>query len=507
MSNLRITEYDPGMSNPNPPAAAPRWIRWLGLAGLVAYGIFMAWYYVPSAGGADSSGYLNSAKLLAQGKMVTQSRVIPELKLASPFHLVPLGFTCEPRPDSVRLAPTYPVGLPLQFALAGVIAGWRVGPYLVGVGGALAAVWLCYRCARELGVSPPLALVGAAALGISPMFLFVAIQPLSDAIAATWCVAAAYFALRAHRATGYGWAFACGLACALAVLVRPTNVLVLPAMALLVGRGRQLLMVALGGVPGAAFLLLYQKHLYGNAFTSGYGSIFDIFERSSFAPTMQHYAVWLPRLLCPAFLGFGLLAVMRWREDARVLAALFLWAVPVFIFYAFYVVTKEVWWCLRFVLPAFPALILAGLLGLDHFARRSTRSLAIATVALGGWVAAQSIYWGRHEHVLGPSQGERTYILAGDWARANLPPNAAVATMVTSGALFYYTDLAILRWDSMTAEEFETYALALQRTGRPLYAVLMDLEEADAFKDHLHGKWQKIADVKTARIWKWTGPP
>src|SRR3954469_9352383 len=166
------------MSNPNAPAATPRWIRWLGLVSLLAYGIYMAWLFVPSAGGADSSGYLNSAKLLAHGKLVAPSRVIPELKLTSPYHLVPLGFTCEPKPDSVRLAPTYPVGMPLQFAAATLVAGWTVGPYLVGVGGGLAAVWLCYRCARELGVSPLLAMIGAAALAFSPMFIFIAVQPL-----------------------------------------------------------------------------------------------------------------------------------------------------------------------------------------------------------------------------------------------------------------------------------------------------------------------------------------
>jgi hypothetical protein len=387
------------------------------------------------------------------------------------------------------------------------VTGWTVGPHLVAVGAALAAMLACYFCARELGVSPLPAMIGAAAIVVNPMHMFIAIQPLSDAVAMTWCVVAAYFALRARRAEGYGWSIACGLACTVAVLVRPTNILVLPAIALLLWRWRPLLVVALAGIPGAIALLSYQKYLYGNALTSGYGSIFEIFEAANFGPTMKHYAEWLPRLLCPAFLLLAVVSVIRWREHGRVLLALWYWAGVVILFYAYYVVTKEAWWCLRFILPAYPAIVLAGLLGLEPLLRKSRVAHAVGVGALALWVGISSVYWGREQHVHGPSKGERTYILAGEWARDHLPRNAAVCSMVASGALFFYTDLAILRWDTISADDFKTYALALQKSGRPLYALLMDLEEPEAFKDHLVGKWEKIADVKTARVWKWTAPP
>ena len=90
--------------------------------------------------------------------------------------------------------------------------------------------------------------------------------------------------------------------------------------------------------------------------------------------------------------------------------------------------------------------------------------------------------------------------------REHLPPNAIVASMAASGALFYYTDLPILRWDSLPPEVFESYAATLQRAGRPLYALLFDLEEKEAFKDHLRGHWEKVVDVRTSSVWKWTGP-
>jgi hypothetical protein len=507
MSNLRITEYDPCMSNPNPPAAAPPWIRWLGLVGLFGFGVFLSVYFHPVASAADASGYLNSAKLLAHGRLTTTSRVVPELKLSSTFQLVPLGFTCEPLDGSIRLSPTYPVGVPLQLAAAGLIAGWNLGPYLVCVGGSLAAVWLCYLTARELGLSPLSALAGAAALGLSPVFVFIAVQPLSDVQATTWCLAAAYCALRAHRAPGRGWALACGGAAAMAVLVRPSDVLLFPTVVLLIGRPRQLLAVALGGLPAAIALLAYQHHLYGDAFRSGYGSIFEWFHAGLFGPTLAFYATWLPAVLCPALLILAVAALGRWRERPRVISALMLWAATFGLFYAFYEATSADWWCLRFLLPALPAVILLGLLGAEHLFQRSPRRLRFCAATIIVWSTAASWYWGSRLHVLGQSRIDPTYVSITDWMRTQLPPNAVAMSMVASGAIFYYTDFPLLRWDCMPADEFKRHALTLQRAGRPVYAVLFEIERERAFAERLPGRWEKAQDFKAAAVWKWIGPP
>ncbi len=494
------------MSNPNAPAAAPRWIRLLGLGGLLALGVYFSIYFHPIASAADASGYLNSAKLLAHGQLTTTSRVVPELKLSSTFQLVPLGFTCEPLEGSIRLAPTYPVGLPLQLALVSFVAGWNVGPYLVCVGAALAAVWLCYLTARELGVSPALAVAGAAALALSPVFIFIAVEPLSDVQAAAWCLAAAYAALRAHRATGFGWAVACGFAAALAVLVRPSDILLFPSLALLVGRGRQLLAVALAGLPAAAALLAYQHHLYGDALRSGYGSIFDIFYLSVFPLSVAHYAKWLPWLVCPALLVLPFVTLAHVRENARVLAALWLWLGGFLLFYAFYEVTPTEWWCLRFVLPALPALILLAQLGAERFGRRFVRAPGFIALGLVAWTAVVEPYWSHRLRVLGQSQVDPAYVEVTDWMRAKLPPESVAMSMVATGAIFYYTDFRLLRWDCMTAQEFQRYAATLQRTGRPLYAALFEVEREQAFREHLPGRWEKVRDFKSAAVWKWLGP-
>lgn len=101
------------MSNPNPlsaPLPAPRWLVGLGLMALVTLSVFLFQRATAIAGGSDSSGYLNSARLLASGQLSTPHRLPAELDTGfSPFHFVPLGFvpgdagkSCPPTPSGCR---------------------------------------------------------------------------------------------------------------------------------------------------------------------------------------------------------------------------------------------------------------------------------------------------------------------------------------------------------------------------------------------------------------------
>ena len=98
------------------------------LAGGVAYSWLICTFLSPYAGGADSSGYLNFARLLTQGQVLAPVRALPGHAVAE-FHAgtyQPQGFVI--RDDSGFMAPTYPVGLPLHL----VLASWLVGVKLRG---------------------------------------------------------------------------------------------------------------------------------------------------------------------------------------------------------------------------------------------------------------------------------------------------------------------------------------------------------------------------------------
>ena len=177
------------MSNPKPPS--PRRTRVFAvvlLALLAGYGVWLGMRAVVVAGGADSSGYLNSARLLAAAQGFTPLQVPAEFGgpgAVPPIHFTPVGFF--PRSGHpADLAPTYPSGLPLQFAVAGRWLGWTAGPLAVMLAAALGALWLTYLLGRELGLAPELAATGATLLAASPGFVFTSVQPLSDTPATTW---------------------------------------------------------------------------------------------------------------------------------------------------------------------------------------------------------------------------------------------------------------------------------------------------------------------------------
>ncbi len=492
------------MSNPNPPTTAaplPRWFLGLGLLALAVYAFFLGRTATTVAGGADSSGYLNSARLLTEGRFLAEMRLPAEFGPAANLdrmHFLPQGFY--PYAAEARYTPTYPTGLPLHFALAGSLFGWRAGPLLVVIFAAVGAVWLCYASARELGLAPPLAAVGAAMLGTFPVFLFTSLQPLSDTLATTWTVAALYAALRSRRHRA--WALAAGGAFGLAVLVRPTNLLFAPALLILFGFDwRRLALYVAGGLPSAAWLAAYNHTLYGSALRSGYGDIFAAFGVAYGAPTALHFVKWLGLLLPAAVLVLPLAALTR-PDHRRELLALAVGFFAITGVYAFYEVSHEVWWCLRFILPAVPALILAALLGVDSLMRRSTRLRRLAVAVLALWTVVNAYAWTRRFDILLIPGYENVYARAALDARARLPANALVVTNAFSGTLYFYSELAVLRYDQVEPPAFARYAALATQARRPVCALLFDWEEKEALQTRCPGNWTRLATVANVGLWQ-----
>ncbi len=496
------------MSNPNPPTNATpanRWLWWLGLVALAGYLVFLGRHTAVVAGGSDSSGYLNSARLLADGKLLTDLRAPLEFGPRGshdPMHFLPQGFF--PFTDRALLTPTYPTGLPLHFALAGKLFGWTAGPWIVVLLAAGTTVGLTYLLGRDLGLSNALAMAGAVAMAAFPVFIFASIQPLSDTLATAWTLAALRGGLAARRSQAAS--LACGAALGIAVLVRPTNALLAPALLVLLGADlRKLALFVLGGMPAALWMAFYNHELYGSAFNSGYGQIFLAFALHYGAPTTVHFAKWLALLLPTVLLALPLAAWARRDTRTRELLALTLAFAVITGLYVFYEVSHEVWWCLRFILPAIPSLILMGLLGIEALARgpgarwggkfRTAAALAIAL-----WAIVLSWHWTPNLGVFQMKGYEEAYRNGSMAARDKLPRDAVVMSFAFSGALYYYSDFPVLRWDQMEAPVFARYVEQAAKGGRPIAAVLFDWEEKDAFQ-HCPGAWQKIATISNIGIW------
>ncbi|MEO7414269.1 MAG: hypothetical protein ABIZ81_13020, partial [Opitutaceae bacterium] len=237
-----------------------------------------------------------------------------------------------------------------------------------------------------------------------------------------------------------------------------------------------------------------------------YGAVGGIFRLEYVPPALLNYAKWLPVLLTPGFiLVFATPRLFR-REPTRLLAVLTTWMLVFAGFYVSYYHTHEAWWYLRFLLPAFPAFILAMVL----VARSAAASWAtksrwmagvIAVLAVTGW----DYFWSKKLHSLESGRGEKVYPDSANWAREHLPKDAVVLTMQTSGALLYYTDFVFVRWDQFDLANIADLEGVCRKSGRPLYAMFFPFEVEEVIeRKRFPGNWKKIGAVRDVSFWEYS---
>jgi hypothetical protein len=481
----------------------------LAIGGLV-YAGFIGMNIGACAGGSDSSGYLNNARLLWNGRVRATVRTVPGAPSSQlpVYAYTPLGFI--PTIPS-KMVPTYPIGLPLLVDGTAALTGTRLAPQWTIWWHALAGVALMFLLGRVAGLSPGWAALGALLLAVCPLHVVYSLQMMSDVPATTWATATIVFAWlsRGNRR----WALLAGFSLGWAVLLRPTNaIMILPAAVVLGADWRRWLGFVAAGVPAAITLLLYNWRAYGHPLDSGYGRVGELFQSENLSDSLAHYAEWLPVLLTP----LGLLALglpFCARQIPRWSAALALWVLGFLALYAFYYHTHETWWYLRFVLPAFPAAWIAALLVLREILRRLGWEKHFASGSSAAWLAggsaavaifAYSAHWNRTFYTRETGRGELKYENAIEWMQKRVPANAVLAAMQTSGALFYYTDFPIVRWDQIEEKDFAVVARAAAAAGRPLFALLVPFEEERAFVERrLAGHWSKAGAFDDMTLWRY----
>jgi 4-amino-4-deoxy-L-arabinose transferase-like glycosyltransferase len=413
--------------------------------------------------GADSSGYMNLARMLGDGTTV---RPIPlSCSGCEPSWFVPLGFI--PAGPGL-MALYYPVGVPLHLVGAAAIGGWEHAPFFVSPLAALLLVLLTYRLGWLLH-SELAGLIAGVLTGLCAVLLFQAAQPMSDVLAAMWCTAAMTAALEGRRRPAF--AVVSGFCFGVAVLVRPTDAVLLVPLVAAFGGWRALFRFALGGLPTALILGWYNSVTFGSALSNGYaalGSTHD-FAVAFFPARAVHYLRWTVQqfsVFAVLAAGIGLLQV-RLRERLMLAS----WFVSFFVLFSFYL-WYDTWWYTRFLLPAYPALALAAGIGFAHLVTRPRLRIAVTMILIAAfaWQLRQTSV----HAVLFTDEGQRWFRVPMQWIARELPPKSLVLSMEYSGALVYYSSHDAIRWDLAPADR----ALAFVRsTGRPAYALLMQHEE------------------------------
>jgi hypothetical protein len=459
------------------------------------------------AGGSDSSGYLNHAKLIAVGTVHAPVRTLPGLpqQQAIPYLYIPLGF--RPSLDNDGMIPTYPVGLSLFIVAAKFFFGWRHAGDIIMLLHAAAGIVVTYALARLLGLSKAWSVLCAAVVALSPLYIFMSQQAMSDVPSLAWTTFAVYAALRSRERSP--WALLAGAALAIDVLLRPANVLAfLPVILALGWSPKRWALLAAAGLPGAAVFFTHNEAAYGSYFITGYGDPSNVFHLSLIRGTVLHYLLWLPMLFTPLVIlvvGIPFLPSGKFRSGL-ILSA---WLVSFAAFYAVYQFTHETWWYLRFLLPAVPALVIGSALVLRTVLLRSKGGQEWAASPLGfvlslGFVVAASVGLTMALGAMRGGDAELRYGELTEWMKVNLPADAACLTMQASGSVYYNTRFTILRWDMMDRATTAQVKKVVTTAKVPLFAVLFPFEvpRIQDLEKQLQGKWEVVGRVEDITIFQ-----
>lgn len=459
------------------------------------YGIFLALNVMAYAGGSDSSGYLNAARLIVAGKLHEKQRIVEGVSVSqiSSHTYIPLGFVPSVNEEMV---PTYPLGLPILIALTSFITGLAAAPNVVMWLHAIGSLILIYNFALILNLEKFWSAIAAILLAINPLFIFYSLQLMSDMPSLFWCGLAVFSALKTREKVN--WAIIAGASAGMAVMIRPANILIFIPLLIAFGKNwRSLIYCGLAGLPFAAIMLILNHGLYGKFITTGYGDVSGLFSLKNIPLSVEAYAQYLPLELTPfALLAVGIFMPKIWRQNQRILVVIAAWIMPFLIFYSCYYHTHETWWYMRFLLPIFPAIILAMILTLRNVHELLPKFHGMISI----FFLTFSFCWqvGVFARLPILTDGGLSYFKATNWANNNLPKNSIFITMQTSGALIHYTDFSIIRYESLDKKSLEE----IEKIQRPIYAMLFPFELESALEARFPGKWERVTEVNPITIWR-----
>ena len=464
------------------------------LIAAVAYGVILYRHLSWVAGGADSSGYLNEARLMAAGRTGLPIDLLTILHLGREWNyiLVPLGFLASLR-DPHLMVPLYPPGLPAHFAIAAAIGGWARAPFLVPPLAGLICLALMFALARQFGLSKWESVAASVILAACPVFMFMAAQPMSDIVATAWTLAAIVCALAAERRPGL--AAAAGAAFAISVCVRPSNLLMaLPLAFALRWRVRPLIIAVAAAMPFGVAFMAWNHALFGGAATTGYGSMSYMLAWDYPRVRFPHYSYWLAAQLTPLIFPGGLFVAIDRRLDGWRRALLLSWFLLIFIFYCFYG-AYDAWWYTRFILPGVPPLIIGLLLLLRDF--RIPRLLAPILIAA---ILGVEVFQVRQLNPLSVGEEESIYPETIRWAEQQLPRDAIVLTGQFSGAFLYYSGRQSVRWDQLDNDERFQLLRAYAGSANLHWYALLSPYEWDEVQKRFKGSWTLLGEHRGVKL-------
>jgi hypothetical protein len=383
------------------------------------------------------------------------------------------------------------------------IAGTRGAALVIPIA-AFVAIWTVGSLARMLGGGAA-GLVASSVIAVAPVFLFQSFQPMSDIpVTAAWMVC--WWLIVRGRA---GFALGAGLACGVAVLIRPNlaPLAAVPFLAILSISRREALRFAVPVVMAGVCLAVLQWAWYGSPFRSGYGAAGELFALANVRPNLSHYFGWLVVTSPVMVAAVGGVGMLRRQRQAQAMAA---FAILVVVSYLAYAVFDD-WSYLRFLLPAMAvAAVFVGVLCQSLLARLTPPARPLV---LFGVILVLSA------HGLGEARSRDAFKLAAQQRRVvdiavalgdRMSPSDVIVAGEQSGSMRYYTGHDIVRWEELRAEDWDRVFAVLATSDRAPWIVLDAFEEPlfrAKFGDHPAGTldWPpalETGDTHRSRAWR-----
>jgi len=431
-----------------------------------------------TAGGADSYGYVSEAGLFLNRQLTIQHDIIRQSPWPNAAETwAPLGYRASPhRPDAI--VPLYPPGLPILMAAAQRAAGFCAAFVIVPLCGAL-TVWLTFVFGRQMLDSATAAIGAAILVATSPIFLYQLMNPMTDVpVTAAWTLALVLSVA--------GWPAAAGAASGVALLIRPNLAAIAIALfGWLLLTGRRPLRFLLSLLPFAGVLGMINASLYEGATVSGYGTLEEIYSWSYAVTNARQFALWTletqtpivvlavlylfaPRLFAPSRVPYP-----------RVLLVAFGGAIKLsYLFYQPF----DAWWYLRFLLPAWPIMMVITVAAIAALADRLGKPLGLAvSLVVVLLLAANGLRVAATRFAFEVGRAERRYVDVARFVEANTDRRAVMIALQHSGTIRLYAGRLTLRFDQLDPAWFDRAVDFLTASGRHPYIVIQEDEEP-AFK-------------------------
>ncbi len=315
----------------------------------------------------------------------------------------------------------------------------------------------------------------------APTIFYMALFPMADLPSATFWLAAL---LVAGPSSGRR-ALAAGVLAGVAVAIRPNLVAlaIFPWLLCVIRTGAirptllPTVLYGAGVLPFVTLVAWVNNHLYGSPFESGYGPLSPGFALEHAARNLVNYPLWWIQSQSVLACIFVLVVLRRHPPHKREAVVLMAFGFSVFLAYLFYI-PFEVWWFLRFLIPAMP---LAFLFCADVIEWATSRFQRVARfAALSAFTIASVTYttnFSREKSLLDSAEGEQRYVDAGVFIDRATPPGAVVMCMQHSGSIRYYSGRLTLRYDSLDPAWLDRAIATLEQVGRPVYLLLDEWEE------------------------------